>query len=79
MRVRCPFYLSFAVDEMLPKLFTEPGHGGISNARRITILLKPLFLFIEVLTLLELSPDLRKPWKVALLSRLPHYFDHRMV
>ena len=70
-RVRCPFHFSFAVDETLSKLFTEPSHGDISSVRRGTILLEPLFFLIKVLTLIELSPE-----RSALLSRLLQYRDH---
>ena len=65
-RVRCPFHFSFAADETLSKLFTEPSHGDISSVRRGTILLESLFFLIKVLTLIELSPKLLKHWNVVL-------------
>ena len=65
-RVRCPFRFSFAADDTLSKLFTEPSHGDISSVRRGTILLESLFFLIKVLTLIEFSPKLLKHWNVAL-------------
>ena len=53
-REMCSFYLNFAVEEMLPKLFVEPCRDTISNVWTNIILLESLFLIIEALTLLKL-------------------------
>ena len=50
-------HFTSAVQLLSTKPFAEPGHGGISSERLNTILLEPLFIFINVLTLLELSQN----------------------
>lgn len=42
--VRYPYHFSFVADQVLPRLFTEPGHDNISSTRRSTILLAPLLV-----------------------------------